>query len=286
MPQISYVAEQVRRHDNDRFICSLFAAPAARTGLHAVHAFNIEVARTRELVREPVLGLMRLQWWRDAIAAIAAGRPPDHPVAAPLADAMARFDLDREDFARLLDTRALDFEDEPLADMTALVAYADGTSATLAHLSLQVVGVDSAADPAAAEAARAAARDVAVAWSLVGLVRAVPFHARARRCYLPAAVCRDAGLDVATLFDRGPTRGLPAAAEAVATVARQYLQAARGRMDLVPKAALPVLLPATIADLYLQRLQAAGFDPFAPLVQHAGAGRLLRAAFAALRGRY
>jgi len=54
----------VRRHDPDRFLTALFA-PAGRQGaLLTLYAFNHELARAREMVSEPPLALIRLQWWR------------------------------------------------------------------------------------------------------------------------------------------------------------------------------------------------------------------------------
>jgi phytoene/squalene synthetase len=49
---LSYIASETRRNDRDRFLCSLFAPEETREGLFAVLAFNIEVAKTREMVRE------------------------------------------------------------------------------------------------------------------------------------------------------------------------------------------------------------------------------------------
>ena len=42
------LAEFVRRHDPDRFLCALFAPPARRDALFALVAFNHELARARE----------------------------------------------------------------------------------------------------------------------------------------------------------------------------------------------------------------------------------------------
>ena len=67
---ISLSAIEVRRHDWDRFICTLFAPEACRDDLFTLLAFNLELARTRERVTEPLIGEMRLQWWRDAIEGI------------------------------------------------------------------------------------------------------------------------------------------------------------------------------------------------------------------------
>src|SRR5438552_16844209 len=76
----------VRRHDHDRYLSALFAPEPARAGLFALYAFNVEVAKTREVVREPILGSIRLQWWRDALAEIYGGGPVRrHEVVEPLA---------------------------------------------------------------------------------------------------------------------------------------------------------------------------------------------------------
>jgi phytoene synthase len=58
------IAALVRRHDPDRFLTSLFAPPAQRDALLTLYAFNHELARAREVISEPPLALIRLQWWR------------------------------------------------------------------------------------------------------------------------------------------------------------------------------------------------------------------------------
>ena len=72
---MSPVGALVRRHDRDRFQTALFAPAAHREALFALYAFNYEIARVREIVREPMLGRIRLQWWREAMAAAFAGGP-------------------------------------------------------------------------------------------------------------------------------------------------------------------------------------------------------------------
>src|SRR5215813_7687641 len=104
----AYCLDQVRRFDRDRYLTALFAAPPARADLMALYAFNLEVAKTRETVREPLMGLMRLQWWRDCIAEIYAGGASRHQVAQPLAGAIHRHGLERTLFDRLIDAREAD----------------------------------------------------------------------------------------------------------------------------------------------------------------------------------
>ncbi len=121
----AYCLEQVRRFDRDRYLAALFARSGPRADLLALYAFNLELAKIRELVREPMMGLIRLQWWRDCIAEIYAGNVRRHQVAQPLAAAVARHGLPRESFDRLIDAREADMDATPPADLAVLTAYAE-----------------------------------------------------------------------------------------------------------------------------------------------------------------
>jgi hypothetical protein len=118
----AYCLDQVRRFDRDRYLTALFAGAPARDDLMALYAFNLEVAKTREVVRESMMGLMRLQWWRDAIADIYAGNERRHQVVQPLAAAIRRRGLDRAPFDRLIDARESDMGETPPADLPAVMA--------------------------------------------------------------------------------------------------------------------------------------------------------------------
>src|SRR5258708_11419859 len=86
-----YCAQQGRRFDHDRCLCTMFAREPVQARLFALYAFNVEIARVREIVSEPVIGQMRLQWWRDAITEFAAGAGPGPSVPpAPARAARAR----------------------------------------------------------------------------------------------------------------------------------------------------------------------------------------------------
>ncbi len=277
--QLSYCAEQVERFDNDRYLCSAFAAPARREGLLSLFAFNLEVARIREQVREPLLGQIRLQWWRETIEQIYRGATPSHPVAASLTQTVRSFDLTANHFERYLEGRERDLEAAAPDDLAALESYAEQTAASLSALALQVLGSGD-------EATATAMRHVAIAWALIGLLRAVPFHARARRVYLPTALNRSAGLDVFALFEKGSVPGLSQVVEAVATVAWEHLKAARAQRGRIARSALPALLVATLADHYLAQLRRCNYDPFDRLVGDRSKTILLRVAVNASLGRF
>src|SRR5581483_11656967 len=102
----------VREGDKDRFLATLFAPQKYRRALHALFAFNLEVARTRELAREPMPGEIRLQWWRDALGGVGRGDVEANPVAASLRDVVIRYRLPPADLVALIDARTFDLYDE------------------------------------------------------------------------------------------------------------------------------------------------------------------------------
>ena len=257
--RLSPVAALVRRHDRDRYQTALFAPVARREALFALYACNYEIARVRESVTQPMLGQIRLQWWRENIAAaFEGGAMRQHPVVEPLAATIREFGLTRDHFDRLIDARETDLADEPPASLAALEEYAEATSATLVYLALEVLGVHG---PPASEAGL----HVGIAYSLAGLLRAMPFRVRQ---IIPA--------DIPTPY--GVTK--------VAAAATRHLQAARAQRNRIPRSALPALLPAIIAQRSLTRLKQAGDNPFDPALATPDPLQSWRLAIAVLLNRF
>ncbi len=274
MAGLSHCAAQVRRHDHDRYLTTLFVPAARRAAVFALYALNIEVARTRETVSEPLLGEIRLTWWREAIDELSRGVVREHPVLQALAEPLREHALTPALFDRMIEARRFDLSDEPPATLRQLEDYAAETTATLMALVQQVLGQRDGP-------AHTAARHVGIAWSLLGLVRAVPFHARAGRLYLPADLLDAAGVARRDVLELRPTPGLSAVIGEIAAAVERRLGEARQQRPLVPETARPGLLVATLADGYLRALRRAGNDPFRlrPVLP----GRPVRLLLAALR---
>lgn len=274
---LSYCAREVRDHDHDRYLTALFVPAVHREAVFALYAFNAEVARTREAVSESILGQIRLQWWREALDGIYSGDVREHPVVEGLSAAVNRYGLERAPFDVLLDARAGDLDDAPPSDLAALEAYATATSGTLSALAMSVLGF---ADSAPSRAAHS----VGTAWALIGLMRAVGFHAQTQRLYLPGDLLRGQGVDRRALFDLKPSAALNNVVREVTERAGDLLTQARSLKGEVPRAARRGLLLAVLADRYLRDIAGAGYDPFA--LPAAAPAQPLRLAWASLRGTY
>jgi phytoene synthase len=274
-----YCLDQVRSFDRDRYLMALFAPRDRRGDLLALYAFNVEVARIRELVREPMMGVIRLQWWHDAVAEIYAGGERRHQIVQALAAAVRRRGLLRGHFDRLLEAREQDMSAKPPADLAALVAYADATAGSFGRLTVEVLGGPSNPD------VEAAAAGGWTAHALAGLLRAVPYHARHRRIHLPQALLDEHRISVHDLLDLRPGPGLPAVARAVAAEAQRILDDSR-RVVARPRGGfVPAFLPAALARADLRRLRRADYDLFNAYLSEPAPGRIWQLLWGSLRGR-
>src|SRR5215469_9355963 len=136
----------LRAADKDRFLTTLFAPAEHRDALVALYAFNVEIARVREVAREALAGEIRLQWWSDVLGGVGRGEVAAHPVAAALLASVARYRLPPEPFKALIEARRFDLYDEPMATLADLETYAAGASASLIALAAQILAAGSEPD--------------------------------------------------------------------------------------------------------------------------------------------
>jgi phytoene synthase len=245
-------AALVRKNDTDRYFSALFAPAGKRRFLFALYAFNHELARVAETVREPMMGEIRLQWWRDTLEQARAGTPRRHDIAEALAETLRAVDLPQALFDTMIDARAFDSSIDTFEDFAALETYADQTSGTLMRLAARVLGVGDGCD--------ALAREAGIAYGLTGLLRTLPFHTARHKLYLPAGLLRILSISEEDVFAQHDGQKLKAAINQTAIHARDRYNA--GRALPRPKQALTAFLPATLVPLYLRRVTRRWFDPF------------------------
>ncbi len=80
--------KRLKRLDETRWIATRYADPEGRRILVALYLFNLEL-RSAALVSEPMIGAIRLQWWREALEeATNAHAVRRHEILIELDDAM------------------------------------------------------------------------------------------------------------------------------------------------------------------------------------------------------
>ncbi|GLQ07459.1 phytoene/squalene synthase family protein [Sneathiella chinensis] len=253
---LSTSAAEVRRYDYDRWLVSLFSPPEKRDAIHAVLAFNAEIARIRETVSEPLLGDIRLQWWRDTLQGLKKGEHKAHPVAEALDHTARQQPLDYDLMLDMVDVRARDLDPSPILNDAELLAYADGTGGAVQRLILQVVAGTSPAS-SVVEAASLAGR----AFALLGIIRAIPFHARHDLVLLPTERLQETGMSRYTLLQPEYGPNLQAVVRDLAALADEDYRRVRKERRSLSKEAAPAVAINGLSGLYLKRLKAAGYNP-------------------------
>lgn len=243
-----------RSGDPDRALAALFAPRAARADLLALYAFNVELARIAEQVSEPVLGAMRLQWWREALGRAAKGEATGQPVADALGAALTQRQLSPKRIEALIDARAFDVATRIMPDWTALEAYLGDTAGALFALSAECLG---AGGPSLAPALSQAG----LAYGLTGLMRALPVHAASGRVYLPADALMRHGTSPARVLAGETSEGLLALLAELRRKATDAMDEARRHVGGLDASAQTAFLPLCLVDPYLAALEKTGRDP-------------------------
>jgi phytoene synthase len=166
----------VQIQDSDRFFLTLLEPFETHESIWALLAFYYETARTREMVTDTTIGLIRLQWWKDSIKQFyEQGVVPPHDVMISVCDAIKQYNLPQELLSDMLLAREFDIEDRVPSNFEGLLNYIRLTQVPLYKLIQMIIG-DTSSD----------IRFIAESYGLIGLLRSFVFHARQRRCYLPA----------------------------------------------------------------------------------------------------
>ncbi len=257
----AYCEELVHRNDQDRWLASLFVPQDRRRHIHALYAFSFEIARVKEIVSEPLLGEIRLQWWRDALEGNDAGGARANPVSAALLDTIARFDLPKAPLLELIQARAHGLYGERMESAGALESCLDATCSNLFRLAVLVLDEEESA------AGLAASGHAGIAYGLVGLMRALPWHSGRGELFVPAEIMQAHGAPPDEFAARQASPAVCAALADLRALARRHLHIFAARLPRLPEKSKPAFLPLSLCEAYLQLMEKRGYDPFGTRVE-------------------
>jgi 15-cis-phytoene synthase len=156
----------IRRVDPDRWLSSRFVAdPALRADVIALYAYDHELARAPRVASNPLLGEIRLTWWREMLDEAFEGRPVRrHPTAQALAGVIQRHGLERQMLEDMIDARYRELDQTPMTEAEAL-DWARDTGGWAAVFAARILDPSSPAENAAVAGAL---------WMLRGMFDARP----------------------------------------------------------------------------------------------------------------
>lgn len=180
-PQIaSEIIAQVRELDYVRFLAIQLAPRDKRAALYALTAFYCEISAIADKVSEPMIGHIRLAWWREAVAEMLAGaKPRHHPVKLALAPLLANAPSLADDLNAMLDAAGTELENAVFADEAVWLAHADGSAGALHRAWARVL------DETAAQNQQAAIHEQARICAMIEALRSIPRMASRGHMRLP-----------------------------------------------------------------------------------------------------
>jgi phytoene synthase len=275
MDDAPFVAGLVRDADRMRYLSVQYAPEAARRPLLALYAFEAEVGAIRDRVREPMAGEIRLQWWRDALAA-PTGEATGNPAADELRRAVTAHGLPAAPLDALLEARIFDLYDDPMPDRATLEGYLGETRSAVIQLAMMFL--DAPAAPRFADAAGHAG----CVLGIVEILSALPVHRRRGQCFVPADLLAAAGTSRDALI-AGEPNVAPALAAMVA-LGRDHLARFKAAATSVPAVLRPAFLPLASAAVFLDRTERLGVAALAAPARLSPLARQWRMFRAASRG--
>ncbi|NXC12337.1 NDUF6 factor, partial [Corythaeola cristata] len=250
-----------RKRDYEGFLCSLLLPAESRTSAFALRAFNMYPFQIKDSITQKTTGLMRMQFWREAVESIYGDNPPHQPVATELWRAVKRHNLTKMWFMKIIDEREKNLDDRAYRNIQELETYAENTQSALLYLTLEMLGVrDIHADHAASH--------IGKAQGIVTCLRATPYHSARQKVFLPMDICMLHGVSQED-FIRGKQEknyicvlfcffSLP--------LYPVYFQA-RSFSKKVPVKAYPAFFSTVALDDYLCNMRKVDFNIFHPNLQ-------------------
>ncbi len=198
-----------------------------REAMYAVYAFCRavdDVADEGGTRDERSVGLER---WRAGIDALYAGRPT--PDTAPLAEAVRRYGLKRDDFIAVIDGMAMDAAEDICApDEAKLDLYCDRVASAVGRLSVMIFGVSEANG-------HGLAHHLGRALQKTNILRDIDEDAGMGRLYLPREKLLAAGITATDPMAVAAHPALPQVCAPIVQEARRHFAEAQAIMAREPR---------------------------------------------------
>ncbi|WP_455475605.1 phytoene/squalene synthase family protein [Bartonella sp. B17] len=254
---LPYCLDILRATDRDRYISVLFVPKEKRRALAALYAFNAEVARIHENVRDPLIGEMRLRWWYDAIDNNEMHSSKSNPILNDLFMAITSFNLPKSAFLQYCDAHILDLYHEPIPTIHDLESYCGKTASIILQLSCQILDFD------AAQKFTDACKHGGIAQKLSGVLRLLSFMRQKYQCYFPTDMLKAVGVDREKLeSDYINDEQKRYIIDAMVALSRNHYIKFCEHSITLPKTLKPAFLPLVILPASLQKATQLGAAVF------------------------
>ncbi len=222
------VNDAARRASGSSFYQAMrILPPAQRQAMFDIYSFCRAVDDIADDPGDRNPRRTQLQQWRRDIDALYEGKAPAH--LRGLAQAVAEFALEREDFLAVIDGMEMDVESDIRApDLAMLDLYCDRVASAVGRLSVKVFGLE-------AKAGRELAHHLGRALQLTNILRDLDEDAGLGRLYLPKELLTQAGINSTEPAEVLASPSLPKACKPLVERARAHYAEAEAIMRRNPR---------------------------------------------------
>ena len=256
------IIEVARAYEPERYLAATLAAEPERSALIVLAAYAADLARITAAATQPMLGEIRLQWWRDSLDQIEKGSRIGSPVADALGDTIRTYALPVPMLAAMSEARAFDLYDDPMPDAASLDGYLSKIEAVPFELALRILGVPAGdAGVLGAGAGRA--------FGLIKIVARLPQGLVSGRSHVPASLLERFGLTE----DKVDPAAVRALQSHLSSEIRSAMATLRPQIKSLPRRKRVALLPLAIVSPQLRSIErrryvsADGIAELAPLTR-------------------
>lgn len=274
-PEIIDVA---RAQEPERYLAATLAAEPERTRLIVLAAFAGDLARIPALATEPLLGEIRLQWWRDSLETLHGGSRTGAPLADALGDAITAHGLPVPLLMAMTEARAFDLYDSQMPDQASLDGYLAKTEAIPFEIALRVLGV-------AACDAGALAVPAGRVFGMTRILAQLPSQLARGRLMLPSERLLSLGVTTEVMLKGHSTPAVRGLIDTMSHDISATLATLRPQIAALSKRQRVALLPLATIQPYLTKIGSARRDPLRDIADLAPLARVWRIARAHLTGR-
>ncbi len=182
---LAYALERLREADPERALAVALAPRAARARLALIAALDLEAGAIISRAGEPAAALLRIAWWKEALAEAAAGRPQAQPLLRLVAAERDKPGVEPAALAELFAAREVFLGEDGALSLAEARARARATGGRVNRLWAAALLAGSRLPRETAEAVAVAAEHLGTALQLARYLHAVRREAERGRLWLP-----------------------------------------------------------------------------------------------------
>ncbi|MEO9458984.1 MAG: phytoene/squalene synthase family protein [Lentilitoribacter sp.] len=228
----------LREHDRHRFLSSLLMGDDVRLPISVIYSFNAEISRIRDLIKEPLPGEIRLQWWREVTAEAARkDEASANPLALAVNEVINHHNINRASFDGYCRSRIFDLYDDPMPDKLTYEGYCGETASTLLQWSCQII------DPDISKITANACGHAGIAQSVAGHLALLPQHISRGQVYIPNEFLKECDIDRAQFLSANDKEANAKVLNLFLDYGEEHLAKARDEITRLPDHMRQAFLP-------------------------------------------